>query len=218
MNDLMLDFPKAKVLNAERVRFEIAGGNYRLVVAVKFSAKIGFIKFIGTHAACDRIDALTVARQLGDQMDLRPLRNDQEHTEALAEIERLWNAEPGTPEHDRLEVLALLVNAYEDRRWPIEPGDPVAAIKFQMEQAGHTQADLAKLLGSRSRASEILNRRRPLTIEMAARLHRAWRIPAECLILERRVGSAAPALPQARTESGARKRHARQATGRKVKT
>lgn len=62
MNDLMRDFPKAKALNAERVRFEIAGGNYRLIVAVKFSAKIMFIKFIGTHAAYDRIDALTVAQ------------------------------------------------------------------------------------------------------------------------------------------------------------
>src|SRR5215472_11985978 len=108
-------------------------------------------------------------------MELRPLRNDHDHAEALAEIERLWNAVPGTPEHDRLEVLGLLVNAYEDFHWPIQPGDPVVAIKFQMEQAGHTQADLAKLLGSRSRASEILRRKRPLTMEMAAKLHRAWR-------------------------------------------
>jgi HTH-type transcriptional regulator / antitoxin HigA len=150
-------------------------------------------------------------------MDLRPLRNDQDHTKALTEIERLWDAEPGTPEHDRLEVLGLLVNAYEDRRWPIEPGDPVAAIKFQMEQAGHTQADLAKLLGSRSRASEILNHRRPLTIEMAAKLHRAWRIPAECLISEQLVGSAALAQQKPTKESGARKRRTLQARARKVK-
>ena len=150
-------------------------------------------------------------------MDLRPLRNDQDHARALAEIERLWNAEPGTSKHDRLEVLGLLVSAYEDRRWPIEPGDPVAAIKFQMEQAGHTQADLAKLLGSRSRASEILNHKRPLTMEMAAKLHRMWRIPAECLISEPLAGSAASAQPRSRKASGVRKRRARQATRRKVK-
>src|SRR5208282_1831095 len=143
-------------------------------------------------------------------MDLRPLRNHQDHKEALAEIERLWNAEPGTPEHDRLEVLGLLVNAYEDHRWPIEPGDPVEAIKFQMEQAGHTQADLANLLGSRSRASEILNHKRPLTIEMVAKLHRAWRIPAECLIAEQLVARAAPARPQTMKKSDARKRRAQQ--------
>lgn len=149
-------------------------------------------------------------------MDLRPLRNDRDHAQALAEIERLWNSEPGTPEHDRLEVLGLLVNAYEDRCWPIEPGDPVAAIKFQMEQAGHTQADLAKLLGSRSRASEILNHKRLLTMEMAAKLHHAWRIPAECLIAEQRVGSAS-VRPRTTNESGRRTRRAKQAPTCKVK-
>lgn len=128
-------------------------------------------------------------------MDIRPIRDDSDHEEALAEIERLWNAEPGSPEHDRLEILGILVNAYEDRRFPVEVGDPVDAIRFQMDQAGHTQADLAALLGSRSRASEVLARKRPLTMEMAEKLHRIWRIPAECLIAARKVVAAAPAKP-----------------------
>jgi HTH-type transcriptional regulator / antitoxin HigA len=148
-------------------------------------------------------------------MDLRPLRNDRDHAQALAEIERLWRAEPGTPEHDRLEVLGLLVGTYEDHRWPIEPGDPVAAIKFQMEQAGHTQADLAKLLGSRSRASEILSHKRLLTMEMATKLHRAWRIPAECLLGEQFVGSIA--RTGLKKKPGSRKARTRQATRRNAK-
>jgi len=150
-------------------------------------------------------------------MELRPLRNDQDHARALAEIERLWSAAPGTLEHDRLEVLGLLVNAYEDLRWPIEPGDPVVAIKFQMEQTGHTQADLAKLLGSRSRASEILSRKRPLTMEMAVKLHRAWRIPAECLLSDQPGGRAASARPRSTKPSAGSKRRARQATRLKTK-
>jgi|SRR5580658_522376 HTH-type transcriptional regulator/antitoxin HigA len=150
-------------------------------------------------------------------MELRPLRNDQDHAQALAEIELLWNAAPGTPDHDRLEVLGLLVNAYEDRRWPIEPGDPVAAIKFQMEQAGHTQADLAKLLGSRSRASEILSRKRLLTMEMAVKLHRAWRIPAECLLSEPVGGPVSSARPRSTKPSAKPGRRARAVTRRKVK-
>jgi HTH-type transcriptional regulator/antitoxin HigA len=150
-------------------------------------------------------------------MELRPLRNDQDHAQALSEIERLWNAAPGTPEHDRLEVLGLLVNAYEDFRWPIEPGDPVVAIKFQMEQAGHTQADLAELLGSRSRASEILRGKRPLTMEMAAKLHRAWRIPAECLLSEQPGRHAASARPRPTMPSTGPGRRPGKARRRKVK-
>jgi HTH-type transcriptional regulator / antitoxin HigA len=150
-------------------------------------------------------------------MELRPLRNDRDHAQALAEIEHLWSAAPGTLEHDRLEVLGLLVNAYEDLRWPIEPGDPVAAIRFQMEQAGHTQADLPKLLGSRSRASEILSRKRPLTMEMAVKLHRAWRIPAECLLSEQPGGRAASARPRSTRPSAGAERRAPKATRRKVK-
>lgn len=115
-------------------------------------------------------------------MDIKPIHTDDDHAAAMAEIERLWDAEPGTPEHDKLEVLAALVDAYEAKRWPIDPPDPVEAIRWRMEQAGYTQADLATLLGSRSRASEVLNRRRHLTTEMAWKLHREWRIPAESLI------------------------------------
>jgi HTH-type transcriptional regulator / antitoxin HigA len=118
------------------------------------------------------------------RMNIRPLRTEADYDWALAEIDAYFRREPipGTPQADRFDVLAALVAEYEQRHWPIDPPDPGAAIRARMEQAGYTQADLARLLGSRSRASEILTGRRGLTMEQARRLHEAWRIPAEVLI------------------------------------
>jgi HTH-type transcriptional regulator/antitoxin HigA len=115
-------------------------------------------------------------------MDIRPIRSDADHAAALAEIERLWGAEPGTPEGDRLDVLATLADAYEADRWPVEAGDAVDALRYAIDEMGRSQTDLARILGSRSRASEILNRKRPLTVEMIHAIHREWGIPAEALI------------------------------------
>ena len=115
-------------------------------------------------------------------MEINPIKTDEDHREALKEIDRLWNAPEGTPEGDRLDVLGTLVVAYEQKRWPVEPLDPVDSIIGHMDLSGRTQADLARLLGSRSRASEILGRKRPLTLAMIHKLHNEWRIPAELLI------------------------------------
>ena len=115
-------------------------------------------------------------------MNIRPIHTDADHETALARIEALWDAQPGTPEHDEIEVLAILVSAYEDTRWPTLPPDPVEAIKFHMEQNGLKQKDLAAIIGSVSRASEVLSGRRGLTVEMIRAIHTAWPIPLECLI------------------------------------
>jgi HTH-type transcriptional regulator/antitoxin HigA len=115
-------------------------------------------------------------------MRIHPLRTEADHAAAVARVEALWDSQPGTTEHDELEVLAVLISAYEDRRWPILPPDPVEAIRFHMEQNGFRQPDLARILGSESRASEILNRRRPLSVQMIKALHKAWSIPLESLI------------------------------------
>ena len=115
-------------------------------------------------------------------MDIRPIRTDADHESALREIEALWGTETGTPKGDRLDVLLTLVDAYEDRRWPIPAADPVEAIQNSMEMEGRSQADLARLLGSPSRASEVLRRKRPLTLPMIWALHREWRIPAYALV------------------------------------
>lgn len=116
--------------------------------------------------------------------NIRPIRTEADYDWALAEIERYFDDEPapGTPEAARFDVLAALIEGYEARHWPIDPPDPVEAIRFRMAASGYTQADLANLLGSRSRASELLHRKRGISMEQAHRLHTEWRIPAEVLI------------------------------------
>ena len=115
-------------------------------------------------------------------MDIRPIRTDDDHTAALREIERLWGARPASPDGDRLDVLITLVDAYEDERWPIGDPDAVDMLHYAMDELGRSQAELARLLGSRSRASEVLARKRPLTLPMIFKLHREWNLPAEILI------------------------------------
>ena len=118
------------------------------------------------------------------QKVIRPLRNETDYEAALDEIERYFENEPkkDSPEADRFDLLALVIEDYERRHWPVDPPDPVEAIRFGMETGGRTQADLGRLLGSRQRASDILGRKRPLTMKMAWRLHREWGIPAEALL------------------------------------
>jgi HTH-type transcriptional regulator/antitoxin HigA len=117
-------------------------------------------------------------------MNIRPIKTEADYDWALAEIEQYFAREPaqGTPEAERFDVLAALIEAYEARVWPIKAADPVSAILEVMERKSFKQADLAKLLGSRSRASEILHRKRPLTMEQAWKLHQEWHIPAEALL------------------------------------
>lgn len=117
-------------------------------------------------------------------MDIRPLRSEADYGAAIKEIERYFEKEPepGTAEADQFDLLAMVIADYEAKHWPIDAPDPIDAIKYRMEQKGYSQTDLAALLGSRSRASEILSRKRPLTMEMAWKLNREWGIPAESLI------------------------------------
>jgi HTH-type transcriptional regulator/antitoxin HigA len=115
-------------------------------------------------------------------MDIRPVRTESDYEAALAEIDRLMEAQPDTLEGERLDVLVTLVEAYEARHHPIDAPDPITALLHFMEQRGLTRSELVPLLGSRSRVSEILNRRRRLTLEMAWRLHRELGIPAEVVI------------------------------------
>ena len=127
-------------------------------------------------------------------MEIQPIRTDEDHRAALAEIEACWGAPEGTEEGDKLDILLALVDAYEEKRWPIdldENFDPIDVLNHAIEELGHTQAELAELLGSRSRASEILARRRALTVEMIHRISKAWEIPADLLVRPYRVGRAA---------------------------
>lgn len=117
-------------------------------------------------------------------MDIRSIKTETDYDWALKEIEQYFEHEPapGTQEAERFDVLATLIEAYEATHWPIEAPDPVSAILEIMERRNLKQADLATLLGSRSRASEILARKRPLTMKQAWTLHEQWHIPAEVLL------------------------------------
>lgn len=114
--------------------------------------------------------------------EVKPIRTKRDHEVALKEIERLWGAKTGTPAGDRLDVLATLVDAYEAEHYPMDPPDPIEAIKFRMEQQGLTRKDLEEIIGTRTRIAEVLNRKRGLSIAMIRRLHERLGISADVLI------------------------------------
>jgi HTH-type transcriptional regulator/antitoxin HigA len=113
---------------------------------------------------------------------MKPIKTEADHRAALCEIERLWGAKEGTPEGDRLDVLATLVEAYEEAHFPIDFPDPVEAIKFRLEQQGEDKKALVGVIGNRTRVYEILRRDRPLSLAMIRRLNAKFHIPAEVLI------------------------------------
>ncbi|MEM7535954.1 MAG: helix-turn-helix domain-containing protein [Chloroflexota bacterium] len=115
-------------------------------------------------------------------LPIRPIRNEEDYETALEEIESLWDAAPNTPEGDRLDVLVMLVEAYEEEHYPIPPPDPIEMILHVMDARGLTRKDMEPYLGSRARVSEILNRRRPLSLEMIRRLQDGLGIPADILV------------------------------------
>lgn len=117
-------------------------------------------------------------------MKIKPIKTEKDYQEGLKEIKKLWDAEPDTPKGDRLEIVMVLVESYENNHYPIDPPDPVEAIKFRMEQQGLKQNDLAEYLGGKSRVSEILHRKRQLTITMIRKLHKGLGIPLESLLAE----------------------------------
>lgn len=115
-------------------------------------------------------------------MELKPIRTEAEHAEALAEIERLWDAPEGSADADRLEVLTLLVEAYETAQFPIEAPDPIEFIEYVMDSRGLTRKGLEPYIGPRGRVADILNRTRPLSVGMIRRLSSGLGLPADILI------------------------------------
>jgi HTH-type transcriptional regulator/antitoxin HigA len=114
--------------------------------------------------------------------EVRPIRTKRDYEAALKEVERLWGAEIGTRDGDRLDVLATLIDAYEADHYPMDPPDPIEAIKFRMEQQGLTRRDLEQIIGTRTRIAEVMNRKRGLSIAMIRRLHERLGISADVLI------------------------------------
>jgi HTH-type transcriptional regulator/antitoxin HigA len=114
--------------------------------------------------------------------EVRPIRTKRDYESTLKEVESLWGAKAGTHDGDRLDVLATLIDAYETEHYPMDPPDPIEAIKFRMEQQGLTRRDLEEIIGTRTRIAEVLNRKRGLSIAMIRRLHERLGISAEVLI------------------------------------
>ena len=115
-------------------------------------------------------------------MKIKPIKAERDYNIALDRLEEIFGAKPGTSEGDELEVLGILIEKYEDENYPIDLPDPIEAIKFRMEQMNYSQNDLAKVIGLKSRASEILNRKRKLSLEMIRNIHNVMKIPTEVLI------------------------------------
>ncbi|HQV37436.1 MAG: helix-turn-helix domain-containing protein [Flavobacteriales bacterium] len=115
-------------------------------------------------------------------MTITPIRNEKDYQAALKRLDKIFDAKKGSKEGDELEVLAILIDAYENAHFPIGMPDPIEAIKFRMEQMGMKQKDLADAMGFKSRVSEVLNRKRKLTLEMIRKLNEVLRIPTEVLV------------------------------------
>ncbi len=115
-------------------------------------------------------------------MRLKLIKTKKDYLEALDRLEEIFDAKRGSQEGDELEVLGMLIDLYEKEHFPVDLPDPIEAIKFRMEQMGYTQTDLASVVGLKSRASEILNRRRKLTLDMIRQLHEKLNIPTDVLI------------------------------------
>lgn len=116
-------------------------------------------------------------------MEIKPIRSEADYQAALKEVEKLMESQPGTPNGDRMDVLVTLVEAYEEKHFPIpEPEDPVQVLEYYMESRGLSRSDLIDYLGSKERVSEVLNRKRGLSLQMIQRLHTGLGIPADLLV------------------------------------
>ena len=115
-------------------------------------------------------------------MTLKPIKTKKDYQDALVRLDKIFDAKPGSAEGDELEILGILIDTYEKIHYPIDFPDPIEAIKFRMEQLGYNQSDLATIIGLKSRASEILNKKRKLTLDMIRNLHDALNIPTDVLI------------------------------------
>ena len=128
------------------------------------------------------MERTTKSTQRRFEMRIKPIKTERDYRKALKEIDKLWDAKPNTYKGDRLDVLVTLVEAFERKHYEMAPPDPVEAIKFRMEQLRLKATDLAKILGGRSRVSEVLNKKRNLSVEMIRSLHKQLSIPAESLL------------------------------------
>ena len=156
--------------------FHIKGNDYRLIVKFNFEYKL--LGYVSSEPTLNMI-RLT---QTKFDMDISPIRNEKDYKKALERLEVIFDTKRGTKEGDELEILAILIDNYENENFPVGMPDPISAINFRMEQMGLKQKDLVEMIGFKSRVSEIMNRKRKLTLEMIRKLNTQLRIPTEVLI------------------------------------
>jgi len=211
--DIRARYRSADFVANDRVIFNIRGNNYRLIVHVSYRFHAVYIRFIGTNVVYDKSTLRRSSQPQGDAMNIRPIKTAEDHAWGLREIEKGMSdgTQPGTPEGDRLEVIMTLVEAYERQHHAIAPADPIEAIKFRMEQGKLSTTDLLSIFGTRGRASEILQRKRRMSLAMIRGLHSTLGISLDILVREYKLGRqrrpaarVAPARVKVRTKSGAR--------------
>ena len=139
-------------------------------------------KWFGSGSSEHTPNMIKLTRQKFKTMTIKPIKTKKDYQKALERLEMIFDAKKGSKEGDELEVLGILIEKYEDEHFPVGFPDPIEAIKFRMEQMGYTQNDLANVVGLKSRASEILNKKRKLTLEMIRLLHHTLKIPTDVLI------------------------------------
>jgi HTH-type transcriptional regulator/antitoxin HigA len=179
--ELKAQLHSVSILTAERAVFNIKGNDYRLIASINYGHQILFVKWLGTHREYDRSmpERWSMAKA---GILVRPIRTEADYRRARNRIEKLMSAEPGTHEGDELDVLATLVDAYEEKRFPMDAPDPVTAIQFRMEQQGLTRKDLEPMIGSRARVSEVMTGKRGLTLAMVRRVRSGLGISADLLV------------------------------------
>ena len=173
--DIKDQYASASICGNNRVVFNIGGNKYRLVVEAQYQADIVWVSSSGRTRS-------TTASTWRPQMTIKPIRNDDDLRRAFRRLEKIFQAVEGTPQADERDVLVTLIEAYENKHYDFGPADPVEAIKFRMEQEGLTPRDLEPYIGQSGRVSEVLNRRRPLSLRMVKRLHDGLKIPYESLM------------------------------------
>ena len=175
--DLKADLGSASILKGGRAVFNVAGNKYRVVAAIDYEKQIAWIRFVGAPPVR--------SNRCGDRvMDIKLIRNEEGLQRAFARMEELWGARTGTDEGDELELLSMVIEKYEDQHYEMPASDPIEAIRFRMDQDGLAQRDLEVYIGSSGRVSEVLNKKRPLTIGMIKRLHNGLNIPYESLLAD----------------------------------
>jgi HTH-type transcriptional regulator/antitoxin HigA len=188
--DVTKDFNTARTSRNNMAIFEINHNDYRLIAGLNYQKGWVFIKFIGTHAAYDKVDAATIdlfkTKKISkaNYMQLKILKTKKDYLNALTRFEQIFQAKTDTKESQEADVLALLIKEYEDKNYLIHAPNPLEAIKYRMQQQGLTYNDLAQILGFKSRVTDLFNKHRKLNLSMVRKLHNKLNIPLETLVRE----------------------------------